>query len=270
MLNKKMLDYIAYYQQLGFSPIPVVRNSKRINLPNWDLSQPITNTDIQQWIQEDRYQNIGLLVGAPSSNLTIIDIDEPKYFPLEKLEELLTFDNQKIGFLVKTGKGYQLYFKNKQQGWDTNYKSKEFKIEFFTEKHIVVAPPSIHPNGSEYRFLIKPDYFKPINAVNIFTGLKAYCNTHSPDYILKDIMNPLKKQEIIDHLYNPECTHNSRLWIVGFLYSTLGLDQTEILSFIDEHNRWEDYKKSKTEYFILHLLRYIDHKVGEDGGCNVG
>jgi len=266
--NQSINDYITYYTKLGFSVLPTKYKTKRINLPTWNLSDPVSAADIQQWKKEKRFEGIALLVGEPSNNLTVIDIDKPDYIPLQFLKEQLTLDENTIGFLVKTHRGYQLWFKDKEGEYWDNKSIHDYGIEYYSKKHIVIAPPSIHPKGSTYQFLIKPTWFKPTNVHNLWNNIYLYCMEHDPDEVLKPIMNPLIKQKIMNHLQNPDCEHNNRLWIVGFLHNVLHLDKKQILEFIHSFTKWDDYKPEKTSTLVTNQLRYIDRKVGEKGGSD--
>lgn len=270
MLDKQILDAIEYYKQQGFSPIPVKYRSKKLNLSKdeWDLSKTIDEKQIKIWMDQGKYENIGLLVGPPSKNLTVIDIDKTRYIPIDFITEQLNYDDRKIGYLVKTHRGFQLWFKNKPNMYDRNEKIPDYGIEFFSEKQMIVVPPSIHPDGTQYKFIHKPDWFKPTNVNFIWNNIKVYCISHDMDQVLKPIMNPITKQQIIEHIKNPDCSHNARLWVVGFFYTCLNLEKKDILQFINQHHKWTDYNSEKTEYFVSRQIEYIDKKVGKKGGQN--
>ena len=272
LASKNPSDWIDFYQEYGISVLPARERAKSINLPTWDFTAAPTISDIVEWSEQKLFKNICVMVGPPSDFLTVIDIDKPDYISIEFLEELITDDNgNTIGFLVKTGRGYQLWFRNKLEVPIYNEGDPTYKLDLFTMKHIVIAPPSIHPNGSQYAFLKIPPVLKPINVNNIWNRLKLYCFRHDPDVILKPIMNPLVKQKIMDILQDPKCDgalgHNKRLWIVGFLYSTVHLDKQQILDFIEQFHKWDDYNPRKTERMVSSILRHIDNKVSEHGGA---
>jgi hypothetical protein len=257
---------------MGLFPIPARSRSKSINLTTWDLTETPSENEIQEWLDSKRFENIALLVGSPSNNLSVIDIDKPDFFTMDFLEQQITDDDgSTIGFLVKTGRGYQLWFKNKLTEGVHNEGKPDYKIDLFVTKHIIIVPPSIHPNGSQYKILKSPDNFKPININRIWNNVFMYCIQHDPDSLLKPIMNPMVKQKIMGIVQDPHCDgsigHNKRLWLVGFLYTTLHLDKQQILDFINTFNKWNDYTPEKTERFVSSLLRHLDNKVGQKGGC---
>jgi len=82
--------------------------------------------------------------------LVIIDVDQKAIIKelglnIEKIIE-------KGHWVVRTGRGYHIYCKhNKNPG--NIIKDDNLHIEFRGNGGYVVAPPSIHPNGSEYKFL---------------------------------------------------------------------------------------------------------------------
>lgn len=265
-------DWIKFYQQYEIAVLPVVTKSKKINLQTWDLVTAPTQKDYQKWLQQNLFQNIAILTGIPSNNLMVIDIDKPDYIPLTFLEELVIDDDgHTIGFLIKTGRGYQLWFRNKPNLPLYNEGTPTYKIDLFAYRHIAVAPPSIHPNGYQYTFLKIPPILKPVNVNFIYNRLKLYAIRHDPDVLLQPIMNPLIRKKIMDILQDPKCDgaegHKKRLWAVGFLHSVCHLDQQQLCEFIDTFTRWSDYNPSRTKSQVASILRCIDKKVGKDGGC---
>jgi Bifunctional DNA primase/polymerase, N-terminal. len=266
--EKTINQAVDWYIKNGLVPLPAKHKSKQLNFKTdeWNLNKKPTINDINKWKQEKRYQNIALLCGTVGNNLTVIDIDKTDYIPWDYIKKQTIYNNQKIGYIIKTHRGLQLWFKNKPYNYDRNEKISEFEIEYFTEKHIVIAPPSIHPKGTPYTFLQIPEYFRQTDVHFIWNLLKVYCISHDIDHVLKPIMNPLIKQKIVTHLQNTNCSHNDRLWMVGFLYTTLHLQKNDILELIKTYGQWTDYNSGKTENYVSRQLQYIDKKVGEKGG----
>lgn len=264
MIEKKDIDFL---QQYNFAVLPVRHRSKVINLKTWDFTEAPTQQQTEDFYQQNLFQNICVLVGPPSNNLAVIDIDKPDYIPMDLLKELISDDDKiPIGFLAQTGRGYQLWLQNKTNVPLYNGGSPTYKLDLFAERHIVVAPPSVHPSGKQYKFLVVPEQLKPVNVNNRFNQLKMYCIRHDPDVILKPIMNPLVRQKIMAVLQDPKCDgstgHYRRLWLTGFLYTTLKLPEQDIIDFISRFNRWEDFDLKKTSRNVHNLLSYIDRKVG--------
>lgn len=161
------VNWIWYYYNQGFSIIPLGQNKrywgnkenelKRPSLKTWDKYKDTraTKEEIQTWIDQGLFKNIGIVCGHVSNDLVIIDIDD------ESIPELINIKLDKIletgAWIVKTGKGYQIYMKHHGNPGDLKRPIK-YKIEYRSNNGYCVAPPSIHPNGKQYKFLYVKDY----------------------------------------------------------------------------------------------------------------
>ncbi len=154
-MNKDLEQWIWFYWKQGFSIIPLGVNKKK------DLKAPSLSSwrtyhhrlpkkeEIQEWINQDLFKNIGIICGHVSNDLVVIDIDD------ESIPETIGIKLDKISktgsWVVKTGKGYHIY--NKHTGNPGGIKKpNEYKIEYRANRGYVAAPPSIHPNGEQYKF----------------------------------------------------------------------------------------------------------------------
>lgn len=88
--------------------------------------------------------NIGILTGK-ISNVIILDIDRMELLrELEKIEKTWT---------VKTGRGVHYYFRY-QEGIPSMQLMPG--IDILSDKKIAVAPPSTHPKGIKYKWIVSP------------------------------------------------------------------------------------------------------------------
>lgn len=154
-------QYIWFYYKQGFSIIPVKRD-KTPNIPTWRDFQYKSPSEeqIQDWITKGLFDNIGIICGAVSGNLVVIDIDDGSL--IDKLGIKLDKTREK-GWVSKTGRGYHIYLKSDSNPGET-IKYADLKLEKRCNGAYIVAPPSIHPNGSQYEFIgVKsPDELKPL------------------------------------------------------------------------------------------------------------
>jgi len=147
-----ILNHAMRYLELGWSIIPLTPRGKKPNknlISSWKEFQKRrpTREEVYKWFGEHK-SNIGI-VGGEISNLLIVDIDGQKGLnSIQKLKER--------GFAfpitphVKTGKGYHMYFYIEDAvGNKVNLLP---GIDIRCEGGYVVAPPSVHKNGSLYRW----------------------------------------------------------------------------------------------------------------------
>jgi len=158
------VEWIWFFYDQGFSIIPLGKRKKEPNnghlkkpsITTWDTykTERATKEQIQQWIDEDLFKNIGIVCGHVSNDLVIIDIDD------ETIPETIGLKLDKIletgAWIVKTGKGYQIYMKHHSNPGNIQ-KPIKYKIEYRANNGYCVAPPSIHPNGKQYQFLYIKD-----------------------------------------------------------------------------------------------------------------
>lgn len=133
----------AWYEEHGLPPIPLKPAKKRPCFEGWKKAPD------HHWEQAPANANIGIVTGAPSDGLTVIDIDAPDLllalFP-QGLDTLLYQTT-----VIKTpGDGLHVYtqtpdVKNTTLPWDAG--------EVRGDGGQVVAPPSVHPDGGRYTFL---------------------------------------------------------------------------------------------------------------------
>lgn len=128
-------------KEMGFNLIPLKGKSK----------EPIGGLNWKQF-QEEKYTgtipdglNIGIVCGRSSGNIFVVDLDDESLYE-DYPEEI------KNTFTVKTGKGYHLYYRF--HGFPPPNKKLDDKrgrhIDIKSQGGYVLAPTSIHPNGSIY------------------------------------------------------------------------------------------------------------------------
>jgi Bifunctional DNA primase/polymerase, N-terminal len=99
--------------------------------------------EIHGWFELDPQTNIGVCCGEVSGGLTVLDQDSE---PPADVRVPMTA-------LVRTGRGYQSYFSS-----DTTVATRAFKWgELRGEGTYCVVPPSLHPSGARYRWLLDPE-----------------------------------------------------------------------------------------------------------------
>ena len=138
---QEALDYL----RMGLSIIPLQPRDKRPAISAWAEFQERkpTEAQVREWFADETL-NIGIVCGAVSDNLFVVDFDSSETLPF------VISDINKIAegtLVVRTGKGFHLYYKHR--GVKTT-RLQNLKIDVKAEGGYVVAPPSYHPSGVQY------------------------------------------------------------------------------------------------------------------------
>lgn len=154
-----MKNLFTSYSGIGFTPIPFKPQSKEPTIPwkAYQTSKPSVAT-LQLW--DKTHTSIGFVTGE-NHGFFVLDIDGEE--GVNTINELAS----KYGYLPPTvssitGNGYHYYFK-----YPSNVKitcvNRKFPngeilpgIDIRGDGGLIIAPPSIHPNGSQYKWLNSP------------------------------------------------------------------------------------------------------------------
>lgn len=159
--------WVWFYYNQGFSVIPLGKNNgfwhntedelKKPSLKSWDRykNTRASKEEVQQWIDEGLFKNIGIICGKVSNDLVIFDLDD------ETIPEILGLKTDNIlesgSWLSKTGKGYQFWLRHHGNPGGIQ-KPLKYKIEYRANRGYCVVPPSKHPNGKLYHFIGVKDF----------------------------------------------------------------------------------------------------------------
>ncbi len=148
---KTILDYALKYGQRGWAPVPLTGNTKKPCLTDW----PNVASSDEEYIRQHFAHhdcNIGIVCGK-KSNLLVIDVDIP-----DGPASLKSLENQ-LGKLPDTlsqttGGGGRQFFFLYPAGVEIGNSVKKLGagIDIRANNGQVVVPPSIHPNGNQYKW----------------------------------------------------------------------------------------------------------------------
>lgn len=169
--SNEIVEWVNFYYDSGFSIIPCKRtnpptvDNKLPNLPSWKeyMERRPTPEEIQKWLDEGLFQNIGLVLGKVSGNIVAIDLDDPDIVPDLGLDLDKIIDEG--NWVQATGKPgrYHIICKNKDDPGNT-IKDNAVHLEHRGNGSYIVVCPSQHPNGNIYHFL---NYEKPKDLVKL-------------------------------------------------------------------------------------------------------
>lgn len=174
MKRVKMFKIAKYYVDLcKFSVIPLLPGTKKSPLSWKEYQNTRANHELLEYWFLDNDYHIGIVTGK-ISGIVVVDLDseegKKRFFSLDL----------KASPTVLTSKGLHIYFKHPMDREIGNFQRRPDLegIDLRGDGGYVVAPPSIHPNGTKYRW---KKGFSPIDlAVADFPLDKFFSNNYNP------------------------------------------------------------------------------------------
>jgi len=149
-----LLSYAKKYANLGWTVIPLEPEEKK-PLVKWEKYQKIQASaeQIEQWWKQHPNANIGIVTGSVSG-IIVIDIDssagQENY--IAKFNQLHNTISQATG----KPNAIQQFFKHPGDQKYHNMTKMLPDVDVRADGGYVVVPPSIHPNGTQYKWIIDP------------------------------------------------------------------------------------------------------------------
>lgn len=148
------------YRSLGFATIPLVPRGKRPLRKGW------LDAGDEQWIDSPSRANIGILTGARSGGLVVLDFDTRDGPDL--VLGMTPGQLSVVTIVVETARGWHVY----ARAHGVSCRTARAGLDVRGDGGMVVAPPSVHSTGHMYRFAgahrglvalgaIAPDLFAP-------------------------------------------------------------------------------------------------------------
>jgi len=172
ILQKNNVEFVKKYRNEGLNVIPCI-------VPEEKGDRDVAKKPTIDWgkYQNEKYEevfppnaNVAIICGKISENLVVVDIDKTG---LELVNQIYP-NALKETRVVETGSGgHHLYFHVVEL-------PKSLKLDNPNGVHIdvqangkyVIAPPSIHPNGREYKIISETDTIKTINFQEVIVNLE--------------------------------------------------------------------------------------------------
>jgi hypothetical protein len=190
-------DHLRLYERLGLATIPLRPREKRPMGLGWQVPSPIA------WSAVRVDANLGVLTGAPSGNLLVLDFDAEAI-----LRERLGISPREIArhtLVVETRRGFHVYARH--EDCRTRVPAQGFSV--LGTGSFAVAPPSVHGSGRAYRFLAPPERIAPLTSFAV------------PDLLF----GPAKGQRVHDRppvppaprppaALDPRLAHEAQRWVL--------------------------------------------------------
>lgn len=212
----QMAEYLNYYEKNGFAVLPFIFKSKQPSV-SWKEFQetPPNRQQLAKWfstaIANHVDVNIGLILGKASDGLICLDFESPEYYHrvFSKHEDL-----EKETVVVRTGRGFHVYFRCYDAVNRKIYDEKGvLAVEVRSTGSLIVAPPSIHPNGRTYAFVnekwreLAP---KTVSLKEIETALSVFPTKSNFKHIPSETVAPTTKLlslPCLKRVQTPETPH---------------------------------------------------------------
>ena len=168
-----ILEAAIEYHRRGFSVAPVEPRGKK-PLIMWQRYQTerAEPGEIKKWFADSPAANVGIVTGA-ISDLVVVDIDtDEARTGLKKIVGDCDLDSVPRS---RTGKGWQLFFKH--PGVSIQNRAGAIPgLDVRGDGGYVVAPPSIHPNGKQYKWEVPLTEELPKLPVELFRLISSPAN----------------------------------------------------------------------------------------------
>lgn len=138
----------------GYNPVPVRQKKKGAANPDWNKHVPELPSEVEVAELKGRYAdgNIGLATGTrlvTGRFFAAVDVDTPGFVSFVK-KALRSYVSGKIG-----SKGLTVFCQADASLKSAKLKTKgkkDYGVELMIDTGMIVIPPSIHPNGNEYKW----------------------------------------------------------------------------------------------------------------------
>jgi len=219
------------YAKMGLAVFPLVEKDKHPLTKNGFKDATTDPRKIEEWWSIHPRANVGIATGQMSGGIVAIDIDVDKEVGKDGYHVWLKWckDNFLVlpdSWLSITGRGgYHLIYKSlfpveSKIGWLQD-------VDVRADGAYIVAPPSVHPNGSHYQWEQSPDEWELITTDDI-----------DVEYVMNSIIaasnttnEPLKVPDEI-----PEGHRDEIMFKLACKYQAMGMsDEVMLLALLKEN-----------------------------------
>lgn len=229
----ELLESAKKYANMGIAVFPLKPKSK---VPATENGFKDATTDIriiEKWWGKNPNFNIGIATGQISGGLVAVDMDIDEEKGKDGYHNFTRWcdDNYLVlpdSWLSITGRGgYHLFYKSifpvsSRNSWLDD-------VDIKADGGYVVAPPSIHPNGTRYEWEQSPDEYELISTEDI--DVEFLCNSVIASGY-KDKSKPLNVPEII-----PEGHRDEIMFKLACKYQAMGMSNSAMLAALQEENK---------------------------------
>lgn len=156
-----ILEHALQYAKLGLAVFPCKERGKQPAFKNWQDTATTDPEGIKTIWNRNPQFNIGIATGSKSKGLIVVDIDNHDVNGADSLREWES-ENGKLPetATVLTGSGgvHYYYWATEEVRGATGVLP---GVDIRAEGNLIIAPPSIHPNGNAYEWDLGADLDDP-------------------------------------------------------------------------------------------------------------
>lgn len=148
-------EWRAWYKARGLATIPVAARGKRPLFAGWRRADP------SAWDGARADANVGVVCGARSGGLVVLDFDEP-----EGVQAAFGMRPERVAdhtLVARTSRGWHVYAIDPGRATSSPWVG----LDVRAEGSMVVAPPSVHPAGVRYAFVRMDVGIAPLSSLPI-------------------------------------------------------------------------------------------------------
>ena len=220
----ELKEAALHYAEIGLAVFPLKERTKYPLTNNGFKDATTDKKQIEIWWKQNPNANIGIATGQMSGGLVVIDMDVDKEKDKDGYHAFVKWceENYLIlpdSWLSITGRGgYHLLYKSSfpvpsKRGWLED-------VDIRADGGYIVAPPSIHPNGTKYEWEQAPDDYDLITDDDIDVEF-VFNSIIASDKA--DKSEPLKVPETI-----PEGQRDDLMFKLACKYQAMGMSDSEM------------------------------------------
>lgn len=229
----ELKEAALHYAELGLAVFPLKARGKEPLTQNGFKDASTQAQDIVSWWNRYPDANIGIATGQMSGGIVAIDMDVDKDTGKDGYHNFVKWCDENFlilpdSWLSITGRGgYHLIYEStfpvpSKIGWLQD-------VDIRADGAYIVAPPSIHPNGTHYEWEQSPDDYELVTTDDI--DVEFVCNSVIASKSAEK-SEPLKVPETI-----PEGHRDEFMFKFACKYQAMGMSDDAMLAALREENK---------------------------------
>lgn len=245
----ELKEAALHYAEMGIAVFPLVEKDKKPLTAHGFKDATTDPEKIEEWWTNHPNSNIGIATGDISGGIVAIDMDVDKEKDKDGYHAFLKWCDENFlvlpdSWLSITGRGgYHLIYKSlfpvpTRNGWLED-------VDIRANGGYIVAPPSIHPNGTRYEWEQNPEEYQLVTTDDI--DVEFVMNS-----ILADTKSNTEPLKVPDEI--PEGHRDEIMFKLACKYQAMGMSDSEMEAALKVANQ-ERCKPPLTDKDIRQKLK---------------